>query len=490
MAYLDHATGKIVVRVVFDGAAMSGKTTNVRALSDTFRERCVGEMQSPGTVADRTHYLDWLRVDTGLVQGCKLSCHFLTVPGQQVLARRRRYLLGLADVVVFVASAERASLSETVWAFRFLERFRAAQDAVPPLFLQLNKCDLPGAMSEAELRAALSLAPEVRVLSAQAERGVGVRETVVFSIRAAADRVQDQILMRGIDSLEVASSSAEELQAAIDDAEKADGRTLLEVVADAGPLTAPAPTVESPGVAGSRGSLQGVPESATVRRGELPVAEVMGGLIWPPNNGRSWLARALGSHPELEHRGETVVRYRSTLYEFVSDAAHDCASTSEAQERIVQLARAALSLGPVSPSRLVLVAACERDGRAQLWRALPHLGTLEDALDYALGRGDRASIDSLMALFVASLRQAQKALERLSLGLQVSLGNFCLQGERLVYTGTICLSGPALQANGALLTALERLGAKMPLVTEVLVLVGAGLGTPRSMGLASEGEPR
>ncbi len=122
MPFIDESAQSIVVRIVYDGPAMAGKTTNIRQLHDVFRDRRGSEVLAPGQVGERTIFMDWLHVDTGLVSGRQLACHFISVPGQRILERRRALLLGLADAVVFVCSAERNALDESRQSFAILAR--------------------------------------------------------------------------------------------------------------------------------------------------------------------------------------------------------------------------------------------------------------------------------------------------------------------------------------------------------------------------------
>ena len=113
MAIYDQEQQKVVVRIVYDGPARAGKTTNMRQLAECFSLRSRSEIYVPEEMDGRTLYFDWMQLDGGLVAGEALRCQFLTVPGQRGLATRRKRILQSADVVVFVCSSARRSQDTT-----------------------------------------------------------------------------------------------------------------------------------------------------------------------------------------------------------------------------------------------------------------------------------------------------------------------------------------------------------------------------------------
>ena len=114
MAVIDPRNETVVIRVVYDGAPMAGKTTSLRALGNGLSAGVV----SPAEMGGRTLYFDWLDYTGGLFEGRRIRCQVISVPGQATLAPRRRRLLESADVIVFVSDsspeafeADRAYLS-------------------------------------------------------------------------------------------------------------------------------------------------------------------------------------------------------------------------------------------------------------------------------------------------------------------------------------------------------------------------------------------
>ena len=86
MAVIDDTRGVLVVRIVYDGPALSGKTTSLKALA-----RGVGrEITTPQETAGRTLFFDWVDYVGGLFDGRQIRCQIVSVPGQLDLAERER----------------------------------------------------------------------------------------------------------------------------------------------------------------------------------------------------------------------------------------------------------------------------------------------------------------------------------------------------------------------------------------------------------------
>jgi hypothetical protein len=107
--HLEHSILErvVVIRIVYDGAPMAGKSTSVRALGRGLG----GEVVTPAEVSGRTLYFDWLDYTGGLFEGRRIRCQIISVPGQATLAPRRRRLLESADVIVFVGDSTPAGFA-------------------------------------------------------------------------------------------------------------------------------------------------------------------------------------------------------------------------------------------------------------------------------------------------------------------------------------------------------------------------------------------
>jgi signal recognition particle receptor subunit beta len=194
MPSFDLERGCIVVKIVYDGPALAGKTTNLQKLCSMFPLERRSELFTPGALKGRTMFFDWLEIDGGKKGRHAYRFQLLTVPGQTQRSYRRRPLLQMADAVVFVCSSAPEALPETKRSLAVLRRhLRAREEARVPLIVQANKQDAGDALTTEELARVLKLDPTVPVLPATASAAVGVRETLLAIVRAAARRVQEQL---------------------------------------------------------------------------------------------------------------------------------------------------------------------------------------------------------------------------------------------------------------------------------------------------------
>ncbi|APR84216.1 gliding motility protein MglA [Minicystis rosea] len=194
---------RLTVRVVYDGLAMAGKTTNVRRLSEAFAQTHGGALRAPGGEdRGRTRFFDWLELQAGWLDDVPLRCEALTVPGQLALAQRRWWLLQDIDAVVLVVDSTPAGVERARIALSFL--LNAAPAVLEPtarLVVQCNKQDLPDALSPDDIAERLSLPASVRVVGAAAEQGHRIRETFYFALDAARTWARHVLRDRAPESL-------------------------------------------------------------------------------------------------------------------------------------------------------------------------------------------------------------------------------------------------------------------------------------------------
>src|SRR5262249_54225883 len=185
---------------------------------------------SPEERDGRTLWFDWLQIDAGLVAGYGLRCQIVTVPGQVVLRRRRSALLRAADVVVLVCDSTPAGLPLLRPAFGRIRQFVAEHTGGDvPIVIQANKQDLPDALPPEQLGASLGADATIPVVAARANAGIGVKETLVLAIRAAANRVQQLVLERGIEAMTGEPDAADVVLAELRRLDDSQGQTIDEL---------------------------------------------------------------------------------------------------------------------------------------------------------------------------------------------------------------------------------------------------------------------
>src|SRR6185369_16224889 len=167
---------RMVLKLVYYGPALSGKTTNLLQLHERLTRQGRGELMVLDTTGDRTIYFDLLPFFLTAPSGLKIKVKLYTVPGQVCHDATRKAVLQRADGVAFVADSGPGESESNFASFDNLER-NLAQTGLDldtlPLVIQFNKRDLPGCLPEAELRATWG-PTGIPVLMASALTGAGV----------------------------------------------------------------------------------------------------------------------------------------------------------------------------------------------------------------------------------------------------------------------------------------------------------------------------
>ncbi len=180
MVFFNYSTMQMVVKIVYYGPGLCGKTTNLEYIYSKTSPKSRGEMVSLETETDRTLFFDLLPIEVGVIGGFKTRFQLYTVPGQVFYNSTRKLVLKGVDGIVFVADSQRPMLEANIESFKNLEENLADLginiDDVP-IVLQYNKRDLKNICSVEELNEALNKKgyPYVEAI---AITGKGVFETL------------------------------------------------------------------------------------------------------------------------------------------------------------------------------------------------------------------------------------------------------------------------------------------------------------------------
>ncbi|MGZ4824181.1 MAG: GTP-binding protein [Terriglobales bacterium] len=180
LSFINFAAREINCKIVYYGAGLGGKTTNLQYIFDKTGEKQKGKMISLATETDRTLFFDFLPLDLGTVRGFKTRFHLYTVPGQVFYDASRKLILRGVDGVVFVADSQAERLDANVEALDNLRdnmKEHGYDFLKIPYVLQLNKRDLPNALPVDSLKNELVKRSEP-VFESVACQGTGVFETL------------------------------------------------------------------------------------------------------------------------------------------------------------------------------------------------------------------------------------------------------------------------------------------------------------------------
>lgn len=185
MVQFNTRANEILLKLVYYGPGLSGKTTNLKSLHAMCSDTQRGEMFSVNTQEDRTLFFDLLPINLGYIYGNAIHLQIYTVPGQVQYDASRRVVLGGADGVIFVADSSEAKMQDNVDSLSNLyhnlnaNRLNIKQI---PFVLQYNKRDLPDAMAVGVMNRRLNFR-SVPYFESVANRGPGVLDTFLSITR-------------------------------------------------------------------------------------------------------------------------------------------------------------------------------------------------------------------------------------------------------------------------------------------------------------------
>ena len=180
MVVVSYSGKEINAKLVYYGAGLSGKTTNLEAIYEAVPETSRGKMVSMKTQSDRTLFFDLLPLDLGEIMGFKTRFLLYTVPGQVFYNATRKLVLKGSDAIVFVADSEVGKMEENKESLANLRanlaEYNLSLDQIAWV-IQYNKRDLPNVYTIEELNAELNPGGKVPFFEAVATQGKGVFET-------------------------------------------------------------------------------------------------------------------------------------------------------------------------------------------------------------------------------------------------------------------------------------------------------------------------
>lgn len=194
MPTISHSKREVLLKLVYYGPGLGGKTTNLDYIHSHSKPEHRGKLLSLASESERTLFFDLLPVDLGKFKTYSIRLHLCTVPGQVAYDQTRKLILRNVDGVVFVVDSQAAQLDANSESLANLAINLRAQGTDPdrlPVVVQYNKRDLPGVLGIAELAQALGIPPQVKQVEASAKFGQGVFDTLKFIVTECLKLVGD-----------------------------------------------------------------------------------------------------------------------------------------------------------------------------------------------------------------------------------------------------------------------------------------------------------
>ena len=194
MIEFDELEKKMVIKLVYYGPALSGKTTNLLRLHDLLEKEGRGDLMVLDTKNDRTIYFDLLPFFLVAPSGLKIKLKVYTVPGQVKHDATRKAVLQRADGVAFIADSQLAEAANNSESFENLEKNLAIVGInieKIPLVIQFNKRDIKDITPEADIERVWS-ETGIPVFPASALEGWGVVETFKKLVELAYESIDQR----------------------------------------------------------------------------------------------------------------------------------------------------------------------------------------------------------------------------------------------------------------------------------------------------------
>ena len=418
MAIIDESRGVLVVRIVYDGPALSGKTTSLRALASGVSST----VECPEEQAGRTLFFDWVDYIGGLFEGRQIRCQIVSVPGQRELAHRRKFLLESADAVVLVLDTRRAEWEFGLgWVKEIVPHCRA-QDPPVGLVVQANKRDAPDAVPPDELRDALNGIASLATVHSTATTGDGIREAFVLAVRLALDRVR---ALAATGRLLAGTPPDDDAQGLLDRMRSADsnGERKLEYSfarAVAGSLQAELdPVYLRPAV--DQGDMAERAADSHEEAAFVPDPMMPGGMIWPPVDGRTLLheVATLGIQASRTRQADWCGSGSGFRFHSFGDAIF--ADLPRARNELIEWARLhAANAHHLSPGRAVILADAGL-GRLRLWQIVRAEAALRERLALAMPLDNPSEVADELLSVATQLVAARDSFAVTTFGLPCTL---------------------------------------------------------------------
>ena len=197
MSFINHYTKQIHCKILYSGPLASGKTTNLRWISQQLKTKDKYENKNeqershewnPQTKTEvplpfqlpthprSTSLFDFLPLNVGKVHDFNVRFHLYTLPSHKRDEITKQVLLKGVDGLIFVADSQWDRLDSNLQSMKELQERLALQGMRLrdlPIILQYNKRDLSSIASLTDLRSYVNLYG-FKEVEAEAHKGVGV----------------------------------------------------------------------------------------------------------------------------------------------------------------------------------------------------------------------------------------------------------------------------------------------------------------------------
>jgi signal recognition particle receptor subunit beta len=417
MAIIDDTKGVLVVRIVYDGPALSGKTTSLRALAKGVSSK----VDCPAEVGGRTLFFDWVDYVGGLFDGRQIRCQIVSVPGQKELAHRRKMLIETADALVLVLDTRQMEWEFGLGWVRDTVPFCRGKSPPVGLVLQANKRDAPDAVSTEDIQRSLSRVAPVAVVPSTATSGEGIREAFVLAVRLALDRVRALSIAGQLHTGKPAEDDAAQLLERMRGAQPEPMAAMNGALAQSALSSLEAELDPNIGTISREASLEAVIGDESGERLFVPDPMMPGGMIWPPVDGRALLHEVASLDIRPMRTGREDWAGSGSGFRFHSAGAAIFGELQTARNELLEWARLhSANTAHLSGGRAVILADAG-NGRLRLWQIVRSEATLRERLASACQLPEAMQVADELVGVAVQLAVARESFEDTTIGLPCTL---------------------------------------------------------------------
>ncbi len=169
---IDYTSRKLGLKIVLFGPAMSGKTTMVRQIFKYYNlEHHLSYIENS---RGRTMFCDYGFLAFALGAGWIADVHIWSATGQDFYSSTRDIVLSATDGIIFVADGQKTLIEDNAQSWTELNQYFKNIGNDMPLYVFLNKTDLPNIISPEELRILLGISNEIPIIKGIAKEGENV----------------------------------------------------------------------------------------------------------------------------------------------------------------------------------------------------------------------------------------------------------------------------------------------------------------------------
>lgn len=160
MPIFNYKAKEMIVKIVYYGPGLCGKTTSLQILHQQTIPDRKGELYFLATETDQTIYFELLPLYVGEINNFKLRFQVYTVPGQVKYNNTRKAVLQGVDAIVFVADSQRSRREANAISFKNLQYnlkggYNILLSSLPMVY-EYNKRDMKDVLSIDDLNADLN----------------------------------------------------------------------------------------------------------------------------------------------------------------------------------------------------------------------------------------------------------------------------------------------------------------------------------------------